>query len=471
PYLSHGTALTSTLPPHCTTPPVYALPCRAFFTLRCTAPPRPAQRWPSAVFIAVVLAARIRRRPHPLSPPPPPPLSSPLLPFLHAHRGRRRPDRRKGGGSFMNFGETHVFTPAVPASEVICTDSEGMQPLISSTHSVFHKDSARPAMCNAHIGKGTVAARVPETVNSTIIRVLSASFPFPILCPGIPKGCALEEASSLRRRVLLSPRPLQRSKRLRLRSPRAAPLAAALGAHARDTTAPRFSAPPRPAPPRRVSPAIRRPRSRPQRRSVINERASAAPAPGVAAPRRASGDKYTIRLRLAVGPLLLLDGRVKRQQRQRPPASRALVLSLGADVLPEYKLQSPRIHKWTILHYSPFKAAWDWIILLLVIYTAIFTPYVAAFLLNESDFNFKKTKKYAEDPIVVIDLIVDVTFIIDILINFRTTYVNANDEVVSHPGKIAVHYLKGWFVIDLVAAIPFDLLLFNSDTDELLNAL
>jgi hypothetical protein len=32
------------------------------------------------------------------------------------------------------------------------------------------------------------------------------------------------------------------------------------------------------------------------------------------------------------------------------------VLSLGADVLPEYRLQSPRIHKWTILHYSPFKA-------------------------------------------------------------------------------------------------------------------
>ncbi|XP_023265701.1 potassium voltage-gated channel subfamily H member 6-like, partial [Seriola lalandi dorsalis] len=57
------------------------------------------------------------------------------------------------------------------------------------------------------------------------------------------------------------------------------------------------------------------------------------------------------------------------------------VLSLGADVLPEYKLQTPRIQKWTILHYSPFKAVWDWVILLLVIYTAIFTPYSATFLL------------------------------------------------------------------------------------------
>ncbi|XP_046813203.1 potassium voltage-gated channel unc-103 isoform X13 [Vespa crabro] len=145
----------------------------------------------------------------------------------------------------------------------------------------------------------------------------------------------------------------------------------------------------------------------------------------------------------------------------------AQVLSLGADVLPEYKLQSPRIHKWTILHYSPFKAVWDWVILLLVMYTAIFTPYVAAFVLSEPDYNSKKNKKYGDDPIVIIDFIVDVTFIVDIIINFRTTFVNSNDEVVSHPGKIAVHYLKGWFIIDLVAAIPFDLLLVGSDTDEL----
>ncbi|GBN15181.1 Potassium voltage-gated channel subfamily H member 6 [Araneus ventricosus] len=141
------------------------------------------------------------------------------------------------------------------------------------------------------------------------------------------------------------------------------------------------------------------------------------------------------------------------------------VLSLGADVLPEYKLKKPTVHKWTILHYSPFKAVWDWIILLLVMYTAIFTPYVAAFLLSEEKAD-KRNKKYGDDPIVVIDLLVDVMFIIDIIINFRTTYVNSNDEVISHPGKIAVHYLRGWFIIDVVAAIPFDLLFLGSETDE-----
>ncbi|XP_068604054.1 potassium voltage-gated channel subfamily H member 2 [Brachionichthys hirsutus] len=137
------------------------------------------------------------------------------------------------------------------------------------------------------------------------------------------------------------------------------------------------------------------------------------------------------------------------------------VLSLGADVLPEYKLQAPRIHKWTVLHYSPFKAVWDWLILLLVIYTAILTPYSAAFLLNDQE-EAMQSCIYSCSPLNVVDLIVDIMFIIDILINFRTTYVNPNDEVVSHPVRIAVHYFKGWFLIDMVAAIPFDLLIYRN---------
>lgn len=143
------------------------------------------------------------------------------------------------------------------------------------------------------------------------------------------------------------------------------------------------------------------------------------------------------------------------------------VLSLGADVLPEYKLQPNRLHHCTIIHYSPFKAVWDWIILLLVIYTAIFTPYVAAFLLRESQNQSQHQRKARfGEPMEIVDLIVDIFFIIDIIINFRTTFVNDNDEVVSDPGQIALHYFKGWFLIDAIAAVPFDLLLVETDSDE-----
>ncbi|XP_028823200.1 potassium voltage-gated channel subfamily H member 6 isoform X2 [Denticeps clupeoides] len=139
------------------------------------------------------------------------------------------------------------------------------------------------------------------------------------------------------------------------------------------------------------------------------------------------------------------------------------VLSLGEDVLPEYKLQRADAHTWIMLHYSPFKAMWDWLILLLVLYTAVFTPYSAAFLLDERE---NPTCGYACNPLSAVDVVVDVLFIVDIIINLRTTYVNHNDEVVTQPRRIAVHYIKGWFIIDLVAAFPFDLLISSSGSDE-----
>lgn len=135
-------------------------------------------------------------------------------------------------------------------------------------------------------------------------------------------------------------------------------------------------------------------------------------------------------------------------------------------MLPEYQLQTPDIHKWIMLHYSPFKAGWDWVILLLVLYTAIFTPYSAAFLLNELAENGRHVCGYTCNPLNIVDAIVDVLFMVDIVISFRTTYINHNDEVVTHPKHIAIHYIKGWFLIDMVAALPFDLIIFKSGSDE-----
>lgn len=50
----------------------------------------------------------------------------------------------------------------------------------------------------------------------------------------------------------------------------------------------------------------------------------------------------------------------------------------------EFEERQRPVPKFTILHYSPFKAVWDWIVLLLVLYTAVFTPYIVAFLVNET---------------------------------------------------------------------------------------
>jgi len=142
-------------------------------------------------------------------------------------------------------------------------------------------------------------------------------------------------------------------------------------------------------------------------------------------------------------------------------------------------IQPPLIlPRFIILHYSPFKAVWDWITLLLVLYTAVFTPYVAAFMLSKDDAdvpqqnltstrldNITDGNSPEVDPLSVIDMTVDIMFIADILINFRTTYLH-NGEVVISPTKIAFNYVKSWFLIDAVAAIPFDLFLYGTGSSD-----
>ncbi|VDO76984.1 unnamed protein product, partial [Schistosoma mattheei] len=46
-----------------------------------------------------------------------------------------------------------------------------------------------------------------------------------------------------------------------------------------------------------------------------------------------------------------------------------------------------------------------------------------------------------------------------IILNFWTTYVSKSGQVVYHLKAIAINYLRGWFFLDLLAAIPFDVIL------------
>lgn len=51
------------------------------------------------------------------------------------------------------------------------------------------------------------------------------------------------------------------------------------------------------------------------------------------------------------------------------------------------------------------------------------------------------------------------------MLNFRTSFVNKNGQVCYDSRLIALNYMRGWFLLDLLAAIPFDLLYaFDVDT-------
>ena len=48
--------------------------------------------------------------------------------------------------------------------------------------------------------------------------------------------------------------------------------------------------------------------------------------------------------------------------------------------------------------------------------------------------------------------------VLDIVLNFRTTYVSTSGQVVYDARSICIHYVTSWLSVDLIAALPFDLL-------------
>ncbi|CAG9761104.1 unnamed protein product [Ceutorhynchus assimilis] len=123
------------------------------------------------------------------------------------------------------------------------------------------------------------------------------------------------------------------------------------------------------------------------------------------------------------------------------------LLSSTPQPLPEYKTAAAKKSRFIISHYGVFKNAWDWLILIATFYVAVVVPYNASFLRPET-----------ERPSVIMDVFVEALFFIDIILNFRTTFVNKKGEVVSDWRSISINYLKTWFIVDLLAALPFDLL-------------
>ena len=110
---------------------------------------------------------------------------------------------------------------------------------------------------------------------------------------------------------------------------------------------------------------------------------------------------------------------------------------------------------------SAFKKYWNMLIVLLVMYNTLFIVLVVCY--NRFD---AATGLYWYDIAsgqinvvpMIIDYLVDVVFIADIVLTFRTTFFDQENELVLDKKIIARNYMKFWFPIDVVATVPFELL-------------
>ncbi|XP_078795160.1 voltage-gated delayed rectifier potassium channel KCNH8 isoform X2 [Oryzias latipes] len=123
--------------------------------------------------------------------------------------------------------------------------------------------------------------------------------------------------------------------------------------------------------------------------------------------------------------------------------------------IPEYKVAAIQKSRFILLHYGAFKAGWDWLILLATFYVAVTVPYNVCFMVGGGRDEGSGTPR---SPPSISDILVEILFILDILLNFRTTFVSMSGQVVYDARSICVHYATTWLFVDLIAALPFDLL-------------
>ena len=82
----------------------------------------------------------------------------------------------------------------------------------------------------------------------------------------------------------------------------------------------------------------------------------------------------------------------------------------------------------------------------------IYVPY----LLSKNFFLFKEKENFQ-----IILIIIDLIYIIDVILNFFRAYINYEEHLIRRTKKIVLHYLRTWFLFDLIQAIPlFSLLKF-----------
>jgi hypothetical protein len=95
---------------------------------------------------------------------------------------------------------------------------------------------------------------------------------------------------------------------------------------------------------------------------------------------------------------------------------------------------------------NKFRLKWELLITLLLIITLIITPYKVGFGIS-SEF------------LDMFDIFVDCAFFLDMILNFKFAHYDDNMDIVDNPWKIAKEYLGSWFIVDLIAVLPFSLLM------------
>ena len=136
-----------------------------------------------------------------------------------------------------------------------------------------------------------------------------------------------------------------------------------------------------------------------------------------------------------------------------PRTAKRKKISNGAGTRDARELEMSRVAKQVpaliCVPLSGVRSLWNMVIALLVLWNLIILPIDCAF-------DVRKGGGW-----LLFDAVCDLVFIVDVFIQFATPYlfyVEGKRQWETSKRKIMCHYLASWFVVDLLAAIPFDVI-------------
>eukprot|EP01048_Picozoa_sp_COSAG05_P009401 COSAG05_NODE_769_length_7449_cov_7.225034_1_plen_928_part_00 len=100
---------------------------------------------------------------------------------------------------------------------------------------------------------------------------------------------------------------------------------------------------------------------------------------------------------------------------------------------------------------SPLYVKYSWLNMMLLLYCAFSIPVRVSF-----DFQLSRGME-------IVEFCIDLFFMVDVFVNFATGYVISEDGeepvIETHHKKVAIHYIRTWFIIDVLSALPINFML------------
>eukprot|EP00232_Nephroselmis_pyriformis_P003512 CAMPEP_0182906042 /NCGR_PEP_ID=MMETSP0034_2-20130328/33430_1 /TAXON_ID=156128 /ORGANISM="Nephroselmis pyriformis, Strain CCMP717" /LENGTH=656 /DNA_ID=CAMNT_0025041611 /DNA_START=421 /DNA_END=2388 /DNA_ORIENTATION=+ len=97
---------------------------------------------------------------------------------------------------------------------------------------------------------------------------------------------------------------------------------------------------------------------------------------------------------------------------------------------------------------------WDLYVGLLLVFTAVVTPFEVSFLDTRINVLFFMNR------------LVDVSFLMDIIVQFFMPYQTVEGDWIVDLQMICLKYLKGWFIVDIISVLPYDVVGIISGHEE-----